>query len=232
MKKFILTVLLAVSAAFSGFADGTNSIYGSLSSGYENAFVYNGVSTVGTSVYADLNAGHSFKYFDAYAGVRGSVAGARANQSLYRAGIAEHFDFSESWSIRVDQTVYRNQLSAGLPSSTDVQARATLENPIATPFVRYSYNIDSKEHGVGIGVSRPTSVSRFITLTPSVEYLKFTHSDGVYASARLSTKTWILTPYIEVGYLKNNVENFSNFNFAQFRTGGQVVYNGGVSLSF
>ncbi len=95
----------------------------------------------------------------------------------------------------------RHQSSiVGGRNSIELAPKIALVNPYLTPYIRGSHDFNLKQSGYIVGVERPTDVFGWVTVTPALEYGKFTDYDvvvnlqGDFPTIRPETLRAVLAP--------------------------------------
>ena len=236
MKKVL--VLLSVLAALAVSADHNSNI--SVEAGYNNQYIVNGVSRSEGATFVGVGAVKSLKYADVYLGGT-LLANGDLDQSHWTLGAGKEVEvWKDVFSARADTTVTRHQAgNFGIPNSTEFGVKLTLPNKWATPYVRGAFDIDLDQKGAFVGIERAQKLPFGFVITPAVEYGKVFGNSSDYtavnAKATLTrpfeTSFGVLTPFASVGWYDNNF-NAGNYNWATRELSGDVVYSGGLRLTF
>ena len=236
MKKVL--VLLSVLAALAVSAGENSNL--SVEAGYNNQYIVNGVSRSEASPFIGVGAVKSLKYVDVYLGGT-LLANGDQDQSHWTLGAGkEDSVWKDVFSARADATVTRHQAgSFGIPNSTEFGVKLALPNKLATPYVRGAFDIDLDQKGAFVGLERAQKLPFGFVITPAVEYGKVfgTSSDYTAVNAKASltrpfeTSFGVLTPFATVGWYDNNFK-VGNYNWATREFSGDVVYSGGLRLTF
>jgi hypothetical protein len=109
-----------------------------------------------------------------------------------------------------------------------------LENSFFTPYIRGSYDIDLQQSGGSVGIYRTFKLPYSFAITPLGEYTRYTDYEAYIGKVSLTrpieTPVGVLTPFVDVSYVKNNFFT-QNVNFATTRLDG-VVVSTGLNLAF
>ena len=236
MKKVL--VLLSVLAALAVSAGDTSNI--SVEAGYNNQYIVNGVSRSEGAAFVGVGAVKSLKYADVYLGGT-LLANGDLDQSHWTLGTGKEVSvWKDVFSARADATVTRHQAgNFGIPNSTEFGVKLALPNKFVTPYVRGFHDIDLKQSGVFVGAERAQKLPFGFVVTPAVEYGKVfgASSDYTAVNAKASltrpfeTSFGVLTPFASAGWYDNNF-NATKYNWATRELSGDVVYSGGLRLTF
>ena len=236
MKKVLVLVSLLTALAVTA-ADNSNL---SVEAGYNNQYIVNGVARSEGSAFVGVGAVKSLKYADVYLGGT-LLANGDLDQSHWTLGAGKEVDvWKDVFSARADATVTRHQAgSFGIPNSTEFGAKLALPNKWVTPYVRGAFDIDLDQKGVFVGAERAQKLPFGFVITPAVEYGKVfgdaSDYTAVNAKATLTRpfefSFGVLTPFASVGWYDNNF-NTANYNWATREFSGDVVYSGGLRLTF
>ena len=232
MKKVL--VLLSVLAALAVSAGDTSNI--SVEAGYNNQYIVNGVSRSEGAAFVGVGAVKSLKYADVYLGGT-LLANGDLDQSHWTLGTGKEVNvWKDVFSARLDTTVTRHQAgNFGIPNSTEFGVKLALPNKFVTPYLRGFYDVDLKQSGVFVGAERAQKLPFGFVVTPAVEYGKV--EDYTAVNAKLSvtrpfeTSFGVLTPIASAGWYDNNF-NATKYNWATRELSGDVVYSGGLRLTF
>jgi len=236
MKKVLVLVSLLTALAVTA---GDNSNL-SVEAGYNNQYIVNGVARSEGSAFVGVGAVKSLKYADVYLGGT-LLANGDLDQSHWTLGAGKEVEvWKDVFSARADATVTRHQAgSFGIPNSTEFGAKLALPNKLATPYVRGAFDIDLDQKGVFVGLERAQKLPFGFVITPAVEYGKVfgdaSDYTAVNANATLTRpfefSFGVLTPFASVGWYDNNFKAAS-YNWATREFSGDVVYSGGLRLTF
>jgi hypothetical protein len=230
-KLFIVSVLASV-AVFAADAE-ESTINASINAGYNNHYIVNGLAKTCGSAFAGFDIGKTYFGVDAYVGGVVLPNSNNIDESHWKVGVGKALKITEKFSLRGDLQVLRHQSSIlGGRNSTEIAPKIALVNPYLTPYIRGSHDFNLGQSGYIVGAERPTDVFGWFTVTPAVEYGKFTDYDVVAAKIGVS-RTFFnhLQPYAEVGYYDNNFQS-SKYNFARQEFSGDVVAVAGVRWNF
>lgn len=238
MKKlvvlFVCTLLTVVNLARSAdFASVT------VEGGYNNSYVVNGVELAKEVPYAGVAAIKSLKYADVYVGGL-LIANKDVDQSHWLIGAGKTLSVwdSKNVALRADANVLRHQTSSiGIENSTEFGVKLALQNPLITPYVRGSFNLELEQKGYFFGAERAQKLPFGFVLTPAVEWGRVTDYDTIHAKAELTrpfTFAWgAVTPFAGIGWYDNPEWNSaSTTKFALRRFQSDTVYNAGLKFSF
>jgi hypothetical protein len=236
MKKVL--VLLSVLAALATSAGDNANI--SVEAGYNNQYIVNGVSRSEGTAFVGVGAVKSLKYADVYLGGT-LLANGDLDQSHWTLGAGKEVDvWKDVFSARADATVTRHQSgNFGIPNSTEFGVKLALPNKLATPYVRGSFDIDLDQKGAFVGIERAQKLPFGFVITPAVEYGKVFGDTSDYTAVNAKatlTRPFefsfgVLTPFASVGWYDNNFKAAS-YNWATREFSGDVVYSGGLRLTF
>ena len=236
MKKvLVLLSLLTTLATVAG--DNANI---SAEAGYNNYYTVNGVARSEGSAFIGIGALKSLKYADVYVGGT-LLANGDQDQSHWTLGAGKEVDvWKDVFSARADATVTRHQAGGfGIPNSTEFGVKLALPNKLVTPYVRGAFDIDLDQKGVFVGAERAQKLPFGFVITPAVEYGKvYGNTSGYTAFNAKGTLTrpfefsfGTLTPFASVGWYDNNFST-TKYNWATREFSGDVVYSGGLRLTF
>ena len=229
-KLFIVSVLASLAA----FAADTNStLNASINAGYNNHYIVNGLAKTSGSAFAGFDIGKTYFGVDAYVGGIVLPNSNNIDESHWKVGVGKALKITEKFSLRGDLQVLRHQSSIlGGRNSTEIAPKIALVNPYLTPYIRGSHDFNLDQSGYIVGAERPTDVFGWFTVTPAVEYGKFTDYDVVAVKVGVS-RTFFnhLQPYAEVGYYDNNFQS-SKYKFASQEFSGDIVAVAGVRWNF
>ncbi len=241
MKKLVLALLslfVATSVVQSQEA-ASNEASITVEAGYNNNYIVNGVARSEGAPFVGIGAIKSLKYGDVYIG--GTLLpdddGGSVDQSHWTLGLGKGIEINEDFSLRLDGTVTRHQAGVvGIPNSTEFGVKAALVNPVVTPYVRYSADIDLDQNGWFVGAERPTELGLWgLVFNPSIEYGELDDYTSVAVKGSLTknyqTAVGTLTPFAEIGWYDNDFD-VANYNFATEEFSGDVVYSLGLRLNF
>jgi hypothetical protein len=149
------------------------------------------------------------------------------------AGLGRGFKLIEGLTLRADAQAFRHQTAIpNAPNSTEVAAIVALENVVVTPYLKGSYDLNLEQSGYIVGLKRPTDAFGWFTITPVLEYGKFSDYETVSAKVGVSRVFFNhLEPFAEVGYYDNNF-SVKNYNFAVKELNGTVMAMGGIRWNF
>jgi hypothetical protein len=237
MKKVL--VLLSLLTALAVTAGDNSNL--SVEAGYNSQYIVNGVARSEATPFVGVGAVKSLKYADVYLGGTLLVNGDQ-DQSHWTLGTGKEVDvWKDVFSARADATVTRHQTggSFGIPNSTEFGVKLALPNKLATPYVRGAFDIDLDQKGAFVGIERAQKLPFGFVITPGVEYGKVfgTTSDFTAVNVKATlTRPFefsfgVLTPFASVGWYDNNF-HAAKYNWATREFSGDVVYSGGLRLSF
>ena len=232
MKKVLVLVSLLTALAVTA---GDNSNI-SVEAGYNNQYIVNGVARSEGTPFVGVGAVKSLKYADVYLGGT-LLANGDLDQSHWTLGAGKEVDvWKDVFSARLDTTVTRHLAgNFGIPNSTEFGVKLALPNKIVTPYVRGYYDVDLKQSGVFVGAERAQKLPFGFVVTPGVEYGKVEDYTAVNAKLALTrpfeTSFGVLTPFASAGWYDNNF-NATKYNWATRELSGDVVYSGGLRLTF
>ena len=236
MKKVLVLMSLLTALAVTA-ADNSNI---SVEAGYNNQYIVNGVARSEGTAFVGVGAVKSMKYADVYLGGT-LLANGDLDQSHWTLGAGKEVEvWKDVFSARADATVTRHQAgNFGIPNSTEFGAKLALPNKLVTPYVRGAFDIDLDQKGVFVGLERAQKLPFGFVVTPAVEYGKvFGDSSDYTAVNAKATLTrpfefsfGVLTPFASVGWYDNNFKAAS-YNWATREFSGDVVYSGGLRLTF
>jgi hypothetical protein len=236
MKKVLVLVSLLTALAVTA---GDNSNL-SVEAGYNNQYIVNGVARSEGSAFVGVGAVKSLKYADVYLGGI-LLANGDLDQSHWTLGAGKEVEvWKDVFSARADATVTRHQAgSFGIPNSTEFGAKLALPNKLATPYVRGAFDIDLDQKGAFVGLERAQKLPFGFVITPAVEYGKVFGDTSDYTAVNAKatlTRPFefsfgVLTPFVSIGWYDNNFKAAS-YNWATREFSGDVVYSGGLRLTF
>ena len=231
MKK-ILTLLSLITSLFATKAFAEN-VKASTEAGYMSHYIVNGVARTEAQAFGGVNIGATYFGIDASLGGTVIPVSSALDESHWVAGLGKGFKIFDGVTIRLDGQVFRHQTSIpGAPNSTEVAGTLALENIVATPYVKGTHDLDPDQTGYVVGLKRPTDVFGWFTVTPLIEYGKFTDYDFKTAKITVSKVLFNhLEPFAEVGYYDNNF-GVSKYNFAIKELNDSVVAVGGLRWNF
>lgn len=229
--KLLIVSILASVAVFA--ADNESPITASINAGYNNNYIVNGLAKTGGAAFAGFDIGKSYYGVEAYVGGIVLPDSNGLDESHWKIGAAKNFGITEKIGLRFDVQALRHQSSiVGGRNSIELAPKISLYNPIVTPYIRGSHDFKLGQSGYIAGLERPTDVFGWFTLTPAVEYGKFT--DYEVAAAKIGvSRTFFnhLTPYAEVGWYDNNF-SATKYNIAAKEFSGDVVATAGLRWNF
>lgn len=230
--KRILTLLSLIVSLFATKAFAEN-LKASTEAGYTTHYIVNGVARTEAQAFGGVNIGATYLGVDAYLGATIIPASAVLDESHWLAGVGKGFKIMDGLTVRLDGQAFRHQTAIpGAPNSTEVAAIVALENVVVTPYVKATHDLDLDQTGYIIGLKRPTDVFGWFTITPLVEYGKFTDYDFKTAKVTVSKVLFNhLEPFAEVGYYDNNF-GVTKYNFAIKELDNSVVALGGIRWNF
>ena len=229
-KLFIVSILASV-AVFA--ADTESSVRASINAGYNNHYIVNGLAKTSGSAFAGFDIGKTYFGVDGYVGGVILPDSNSIDESHWNVGVGKALKITEKFSLRGDLQLLRHQSSiVGGRNSIELAPKIALVNPYLTPYIRGSHDFNLKQSGYIVGVERPTDVFGWVTVTPTLEYGKFTDYDVVAAKIGVS-RTFFnhLQPYAEVGWYDNNF-SASKYKFASKEFSGDIVAVAGVRWNF
>jgi len=230
IKKYIVSILASV-AVFA--AENEAPITASVSAGYNNHYIVNGLAKTGGQGYAGFTIGKEYLGVDTYLGGVVLPDSNGLDESHWNVGLGKSLKMTEKFSLRGDFSVLRHQSAiVGGRNSIEIAPKIALVSPYVTPYLRGSHDFNLKQSGYIVGLERPTDVFGWFTVTPAIEYGKFTDYDVVAAKIGAS-RTFFnhLQPYVEVGWYDNNF-NPSKYKFASAEFNGDIVTNAGLRWTF
>jgi hypothetical protein len=229
--KLFVTSLLASVAVFA--ADTESPLKASVEAGYNNHYIVNGLSKTGGQGYGAFNIGSTYYGIDGYLGGVVLPDSNGLDESHWNVGVGKGLNITEKFTLRGDFAVLRHQSSiVGGRNSIELAPKIALVNPYVTPYLRGSHDFNLKQSGYIVGLERPTDVFGWVTVTPAVEYGKFSDYEVVAAKVGVS-RTFFnhLQPYAEVGWYDNNF-SASKYKIATAEFSGDVVATVGVRWKF
>lgn len=231
MKK-ILTLLSLITSLFATKAFAEN-VKASTEAGYMSHYIVNGVARTEAQAFGGVNIGATYFGIDASLGGTVIPVSSALDESHWVAGLGKGFKVLEGVTVRLDGQAFRHQTAIpGAPNSTEVAGTLALENIVVTPYIKGSHDLDLDQTGYVVGLKRPTDVFGWFTITPLVEYGKFTDYDFKAAKVTVSKVLFNhLEPFAEVGYYDNNF-GVSKYNFAIKELNDSVVAVGGIRWNF
>ena len=174
--NIIIATLMASAAVFA--ADSESPVNASINAGYNNHYIVNGLAKTGGQAFAGFNIGSTYFGVDGYVGGVILPDANSIDESHWNVGFGKALKITEKFSLRGDLQALRHQSSiAGGRNSTEVAPKIALVNPYLTPYIRGSHDFNLGQSGYTVGVERPTDVFGWFTLTPVLEYGKFTDYD-------------------------------------------------------
>jgi len=206
-----------------------------VTAGYNNNYVVNGVVRNNASALIAVDASKSLKYADVY--VKGTLLpNNELDQSHWTLGAGKTFSLFSDFTLQTEADVTRHQSGvAGIPNSTEVGAKLALNNKYVTPYVRGSYDYELDQTGVSAGLYRVQALHYGFTITPLVEYGKFTDYEAFIGKVTVARPFEIafgtVTPFADVSWIDNNF-SLSKYNFATKELNGAVVVSAGLNLKF
>lgn len=226
-------IALCVAAGTKVVADDSSPINGSVNAGYTTHYIVNGLSKTEGEAFAGLNVGTTYFGVDTYLGgvVLPAING--LDESHWNLGVGKTFEVAETVGLRADLSVWRHQSAIiGGRNSIELTPKIALQNKIVTPYIKGSYDFNIDQAGYIVGLERATDVFGWFTITPSVEYGKFTDYKTVAAKVSV-TRTFFnhLQPFAEVGWYDNDFDP-TKYNIATREFSGDVVAVGGLRWTF
>jgi len=206
-----------------------------VTAGYNNNYIVNGVVRNNASTLIAVDAIKSLKYADVY--LKGTLLpNNNLDQSHWVVGAGKSFDVFADFVLRSETDVTRHQSGvAGIPNSTEFGTKLSLKNSYVTPYVRVSHDYDLDQTGVSAGLYRVQDLPFGFTVTPLVEYGKFTDYQALVGKVTVArpfeTVFGTVTPFADVGYVDNDFST-SKYNFATKELNGAVVVSAGLNLKF
>ena len=229
-KLFIASFLASV-AVFA--ADTESTITASINAGYNNHYIVNGLAKTEGAAIAGFDIGKTYYGVDAYVGGVVLPDSNGLDESHWKIGAAKTFSVTEKVGLRFDLQALRHQSSiVGGRNSIEIAPKISLINPIVTPYIRGSHDFKLAQSGYIVGLERPTDVFGWFTVTPAIEYGKFTDYEVAAAKVGVS-RTFFnhLQPYAEVGWYDNNFDA-TKYNIATREFGGDIVATAGIRWNF
>jgi len=230
--KRILTLLALVTSLFAtkAFAE---DIKASTEVGYTTHYIVNGVARTEAQAFGGVNIGATYFGIDASFGGTIIPVSSALDESHWVVGLSKGFKVLEGVTVRLDGQVFRHQTAIpAAPNSTEVAGTIALENIVVTPYIKGTHDLDLDQTGYVFGLKRPTDVFGWFTITPLVEYGKFT--DYNFKTAKVTVSKVLfnhLEPFAEVGYYDNDF-SVSKYNFAIKELNDSVVAVGGLRWNF
>lgn len=229
--KLLIVSILASVAVFA--ADNEAPINASVTAGYNNHYIVNGLAKTGGQGFAGFTIGTAYFGVDTYLGGVVLPDSNGLDESHWNIGAGKSFKITENFSLRADLQALRHQSAiVGGRNSIEIAPKIALVNPYVTPYLRGSHDFHLGQSGYIVGLERPTDVFGWFTVTPAVEYGKFTDYDVVAAKIGVS-RTFFnhMTPYVDVGWYDNNFSP-AKYNFAAQEFSGDIVAVAGVRWTF
>lgn len=234
MMKYIKLLIGSILASVAVFAADTEStVNASINAGYNNHYIVNGLAKTGGAAFAGFDIGKTYYGIDAYVGGVVLPDSNGLDESHWKIGAAKSLNITDKIALRFDLQALRHQSSiVGGRNSIELAPKVSLINPIVTPYLRGSHDFKLGQSGYIAGLERPTDVFGWVTITPAVEYGKFTDYETVAAKINVS-RTFFnhLTPYAEVGWYDNNF-SLTKYKIAATEFSGDIVAVAGVRWSF
>lgn len=234
MLKHIKLLIVSVLASIAVFAaDNEAPIKASVSAGYNNHYIVNGLAKTDGQAFGSFDIGTSYFGVDTYLGGVVLPDSNGLDESHWNVGVGKSISVTEKFSLRADLQALRHQSAIpGGRNSIEISPKIALVNPYITPYLRGSHDFNLKQSGYIAGFERPTDVFGWFTLNPSIEYGKFTDYEVVAAKIGVS-RTFFnhLTPYVEVGWYDNDF-SASKYKFAAREFSGDIVTVAGMRWSF
>lgn len=226
-------IALCVAAETNVDATAGSPINGSVNAGYTTHYIVNGLSKTDGEPFAGLNVGTTYFGVDTYLGgvVLPAING--LDESHWNFGVGKKFEVTETVGLRFDLSVWRHQSAIiGGRNSIELTPKIALHNNIVTPYMRGSYDFNIEQAGYIVGLERATDVFGWVTVTPTVEYGKFTDYDTVAVKLAVS-RTFFghLEPFAEVGWYDNDFSP-TKYNIATREFSGDVIAFGGLRWKF
>lgn len=230
--KRILTLLSLITSLFATKASAEN-LKASTEAGYTTHYIVNGVARTDAQAFAGVRLGATYHTIDTYLGGTIIPTSNGLDESHWMAGLGRGFKLIEGLTLRADAQAFRHQTAIpNAPNSTEVAAIIALENIVVTPYLKGSYDLNLEQSGYVVGLKRPTDAFGWFTITPVVEYGKFSDYETISAKIGVSRVFFNhLEPFAEVGYYDNNF-SVSNYNFAVKELNGAVMAMGGIRWNF
>ena len=223
--------VLASVAVFA--ADTESTINASINAGYNNHYIVNGLAKTDGAAFAGFDIGKTYYGVDAYVGGVVLPDSNGLDESHWKVGAAKNVSVTEKVALRFDLQALRHQSSiVGGRNSIEIAPKVSLINPIVTPYIRGSHDFSLDQSGYAVGLERPTDVFGWFTLTPAVEYGKYTDYEVVAAKIGIS-RTFFnhLQPYAEVGWYDNDF-SLTKYKIASSEFSGDIVATAGVRWTF
>jgi len=233
IKSIKLSIVSTLASVVVFAADNEAPITASINAGYNNHYIVNGLAKTEGQTFAGFNIGSTYFGVDAYVGGVVLPDSNSIDESHWNVGVGKSLKITEKFSLRGDLQVLRHQSSiVGGRNSTEIAPKIALVNPYVTPYIRGSRDFNLNQSGYIVGLERSTDVFGWVTVTPSVEYGKFTDYEVVAAKVGVS-RTFFnhLTPYAEVGWYDNNF-SAAKYKFATQEFSGDIVATAGVRWNF
>ena len=240
MSILKITALAALTAT-SALADSTNStIRASLSAGYESALIVNGLSVARSSAFSTVAAGVTYHGVDFDVGGTFLPVNGGLDQSHWFAGVGTSVPLGKSVSVHLDADVLRhNTTLINYANSTELSPSLALENKFLTPYVRYSYNVDSGSKGFFVGLRHEFNTFFDVKVTPALEYGRFTSYEVFQAKLGVTRKFGAhLTAFAEGTYLDNSFDSNLTFSalkrldLTQNKVNGEFLGSAGLRWNF
>jgi hypothetical protein len=231
--NYIKALITSLIVSLSVFAESDGKLNASVEAGYTSHYLVNGLAKTGGEVFAGLDIGTTYKTVDVYLGATVLPTVNGFEESHWSLGAGHTFSLFSNVGLRFDVEGIRHFSSlVGGKNSTEVAPKLALQNPIATPYIRGSYDFDTEQQGYAVGLTRPTSVFGWFTLTPTVEYGKYTDYEALAAKVAVSRVFFgHLEPFAEVGWYDNNF-SASKYTISSTQLSGDVIAMGGIRWKF
>jgi len=241
MKKLFGTFILSVGLCSLSAEDSDASAYTiSLEAGYTSQVIVNGVAKHGDGA---PYMGFGFNKPLSLANVYGSAKlvpepDGDTSQSHWTIGLSKELTVGD-WGLGVAVEASRHQHGASIPDSTELAAGVSLVNPWVTPYVKAVTDLDLDQDGYALGIKKDFSLggdSLSLTITPVVEWYKFTDYDSFVAGADVSAHVpngffSHFKPFASISYVDSNID-LANFKFASEEIDGDVKVTAGLKYSF
>ncbi len=241
MKKLFGTFILSAGLCSLSAEDSDASAYTiSLEAGYTSQVIVNGVAKHGDGA---PYMGFGFNKPLSLANVYGSAKlvpepDGDTSQSHWTIGLSKELTVGD-WGLGVAAEASRHQHGASIPDSTELAAGVSLVNPWVTPYVKAVTDLDLDQDGYALGIKKDFSLggdSLSLTITPVVEWYKFTDYDSFVAGADVSAHVpngffSHFKPFASISYVDSNID-LANFKFASEEIDGDVNVTAGLKYSF
>jgi len=151
------------------------------------------------------------------------------------AGKSLSLNGSDKYALRLDGVFTTRRTDLNVPQNSELAGTVGLVTPWVMPYVSYTHDWRIEQNGLTFGLTKEYSLElkgdELFKFTPNISYHMFEDYKSVDIGARLALTKWQIQPFVAAKYIDNSFD-VQNFNFAAAELDGDLVWSGGLAISF